>query len=60
METSDFIDLVISGNAVEAKEALENILGNVAIDALANKKQELASRAFGEKEETTEIESEAE
>lgn len=45
-EVRNFIDLVASGNNVEAKDALSELLSARAFDALDDKKKEMASTLF--------------
>ena len=63
MDVSNFINSVTSGNALEAKEALNDLLSARAFEALDVKKTELAQSLFGDKEEvqdTEEFETETE
>jgi hypothetical protein len=46
-QVKNFIDLVSSGNNVEARSVLEDILSSKAFESLDTKKQELASGLFG-------------
>lgn len=45
-EVRNFIDLVATGNNVEAKDALSELLSARAFDALDDKKKEMASTLF--------------
>lgn len=62
MDVSNFIDNVTSGNAVAAKESLNDLLSARAFEALDAKKTELAQSLFTGKEvevqETEETETE--
>ncbi len=51
MDVSNFINSVASGNAVEAKESLNDLLSARAFEALDAKKQEIAQSLFADKEE---------
>ena len=51
MDTTQFLQSVASGNAVEAKELLNDLLSSRAFEALDAKKVELAQTLFGNKEE---------
>jgi ATP-dependent Clp protease ATP-binding subunit ClpA len=46
-QVKNFIDLVVSGQNVEAKSTLENLISSRAFEALDDKKRELASNLFG-------------
>jgi hypothetical protein len=46
MNVSNFIDSVASGNAIEAKESLNDLLSARAFEALDARKQELAQSVF--------------
>ena len=46
MDVSNFINSVASGNAVEAKESLNDLLSARAFEALDARKQELAQSVF--------------
>jgi hypothetical protein len=46
-QVKNFIDLVSSGNNLDAKSVLEDILSSKAFESLDAKKQELASGLFG-------------
>ena len=50
MDVSNFINSVASGNAVEAKESLNDLLSARAFEALDARKQEIAQSLFGDKE----------
>ena len=61
MDTSQFLQSVVSGNAIEAKEVLNDLLSSRAFEALDAKKVELAQSLFNndevevqDTEETTE------
>ena len=63
MSTRDFIDQVISGQNAEAQETLNDVLSNLAFDAIEQRKKEIASTLFGgveidSQEQQTEIEAE--
>lgn len=64
MSTRDFIDQVIKGQSAEAQETLNDVLSNLAFDAIEQRKKDIASTLFGgvevNSEEQTEVESEAE
>ena len=63
MDVSNFINSVASGNAIEAKEGLNDLLSARAFEALDSKKTELAQSLFTNKEEienTEETETEVE
>ena len=51
MEVSNFINSVASGNAIEAKESLNDLLSARAFEALDARKQELAQSIFTGEEE---------
>ena len=51
MDVSNFINSVASGNAIEAKESLNDLLSAKAFEALDAKKTELAQSLFTDKEE---------
>jgi len=51
MDVSKFIDSVASGNAIEAKDVLNDLLSSRAFESLDARKQELASALFTGKEE---------
>ena len=55
METSNFINHLAAGNALEAKSALTDMLSAKAFEALDAKKVELAKTIFTGKEETVEV-----
>jgi hypothetical protein len=46
-QVKNFIDLVVSGQNLEAKSTLENLISSRAFEALDEKKRELASGLFG-------------
>jgi len=50
MNVKTFIDSVASGNAVEAKDSLNDLLSARAFEALDAKKIELAQALFSDKE----------
>ena len=57
MDVSNFINSVATGNAIEAKESLNDLLSARAFEALDGKKTELAQSLFGgekSEEDTTE------
>lgn len=62
----NFIDMVAQGNNTEAKSSLDELLSAKAFEALATKKQEIASTLYSDKTqepatdntETTETEQE--
>ena len=54
MEVSNFINSVAAGNAVEAKEALNDLLSARAFEALDVKKQEIAQSLFADGEQSEE------
>ena len=64
MDVNTFIDNVASGNALNAKESLNDLLSSKAFEALDAKKTELAQALFTGKEvevqDTEETETEAE
>ena len=63
MDVSNFINNVASGNAIDAKESLNDLLSARAFEALDAKKTELAQSLFTDKEEvqdTKETETEVE
>ena len=47
MSTRDFIDQVISGQNSEAQETLNDVLSNLAFDAIEQRKKDIASTLFG-------------
>jgi thymidine phosphorylase len=51
MDVSNFINSVASGNAIEAKESLNDLLSARAFEALDARKQELAQSIFTGQEE---------
>jgi thymidine phosphorylase len=61
MDVKNFIDSVASGNAVEAKESLNDLLSSRAFEAIDAKKVELAQSLFADNEvETQDTEATAE
>ena len=50
MDTSQFLQSVVSGNAIEAKEVLNDLLSSRAFEALDAKKVELAQSLFNNDE----------
>jgi hypothetical protein len=56
MDVSKFIDSVASGNASEAKEALNDLLSARAFESLDAKKIEIAQSLFGGEVETQDTE----
>ena len=57
MDVSNFIDTVAAGNAVQAKEILNDLLSARAFDSLDAKKIEMAQTVFnGKQEESAEPE----
>jgi hypothetical protein len=64
MDVSNFINSVATGNAIGAKESLNDLLSTRAFEALDAKKTELAQSLFtgkeGEVQDTEETETEAE
>ena len=50
MEIQDFINHVVDGNALEAKNTLNNLLSAKSFEALDMRKQELAKTIFGGQE----------
>jgi thymidine phosphorylase len=64
MDVSNFINSVASGNALEAKEVLNDLLSSKAFEALDTKKTELAQSLFSDNEvdvqDTEETETETE
>jgi len=51
MNAQDFINSVATGNAVEAKDTLNNLLSARAFEALETKKIEIAQTLFGGSQE---------
>jgi hypothetical protein len=47
MSTKDFIDQIIKGENAEAQETLNDVLSNLAFDAIEQRKKEIASTLFG-------------
>ena len=61
MDVKNFIDSVASGNAVEAKESVNDLLSARAFEAIDAKKIELAQSLFADNEvETQDTEETAE
>ena len=58
MDISQFIDNVVSGNAAEAKENLNDILSAKAFQAIDAQKKQLAGSLFGGNNEQVESEDE--
>jgi len=63
MSTRDFIDQIIKGENAEAQETLNDVLSNLAFDAIEQRKKEIASTLFGgvevsAEEQQTEVETE--
>jgi hypothetical protein len=56
METSNFLQSVASGDALEAKEILNDILSSRAFESIDARKQELARTIFGGVSEPVDIE----
>jgi hypothetical protein len=56
MDTTSFIQSLAQGNALEAKEKLNDILSARAFEALDAKKVEMAQTLFGGKEQEQEVE----
>ena len=56
MEVSNFIDTVAAGNAVDAKEMLNDILSSRAFESLDAKKIEMAQTVFNGNQEVSEPE----
>lgn len=55
MDIKDFINASIEGNAVEAQQALNDVISARAMEALATRKTEIAQNLYNGKEsETTE------
>jgi hypothetical protein len=55
MDVSKFIDSVATGNAVEAKDVLNDLLSARAFESLDGRKTELAQSLFTGKEESVEV-----
>jgi len=59
MDVSNFINSVATGNAIEAKESLNDLLSARAFEALDVRKQELGATLFGgqveEQQDETEV-----
>ena len=53
MDVKNFIDSVASGNAIEAKESLNDLLSARAFEAIDAKKIELAQSLFADNEVET-------
>lgn len=56
MDTQDFIQHVMQGNAVEAREALNSVLSTKAFEAIQDRKVDLAQNIFSSPEVETETE----
>jgi hypothetical protein len=55
MDVKDFINASIQGNAVEAQQALNDVISARAMEALATRKTEIAQNLYNGKEsESTE------
>jgi hypothetical protein len=55
MDVKDFINASIGGNAVEAQQALNDVISARAMEALATRKTEIAQNLYNGKEsESTE------
>lgn len=55
MDIKDFINASIDGNAVEAQQALNDVISARAMEALSSRKTEIAQNLYNGKEiETTE------
>ena len=55
MDIKNFIDASIEGNAVEAQQALSDVISARAMEALSNRKTEIAQNLYNGKEtESTE------
>jgi hypothetical protein len=55
MDVKDFINASIDGNAVEAQQALNDVISARAMEALATRKTEIAQNLYNGKEtESTE------
>ena len=55
MDIKDFIDASIDGNAVEAQQALSDVISARAMEVLSNRKTEIAQNLYNGKEtESTE------
>jgi hypothetical protein len=60
MDVKDFINASIDGNAVEAQQALSDVISARAMEALASRKTEIAQNLYnGKKTETAETQEEA-
>jgi hypothetical protein len=60
MDIKDFINASIDGNAVEAQQALSDVISARAMEALASRKTEIAQNLYNGKEtETVETQEEA-
>jgi hypothetical protein len=60
MTTRDFIDQVIKGQNAEAQETLNDVLSNLAFDAIEQRKKDIASTLFGGVEVNSEEQTETE
>jgi hypothetical protein len=47
MSTRDFIDQIVKGQNAEAQETINDVLSNLAFDAIEQRKKEIASTLFG-------------
>jgi hypothetical protein len=60
MDVKDFINASIDGNAVEAQQALSDVISARAMEALSSRKTEIAQNLYNGKEtETVETQEEA-
>lgn len=50
----NFIDSIIQGNNSEAQQAFDDIIGNRIVDALEQRKQEIASSLFVTQQDVSE------
>ena len=55
MDVSKFIDSVATGNAVEAKDVLNDLLSARAFESLDARKTEIAQSLFTGKEESVDV-----
>ena len=53
MDIKDFINASIEGNAVEAQQALNDVISARAMEALASRKTEIAQNLYNGKETET-------
>lgn len=56
MDISNFIQSAVAGDALQAKEALNDILSSRAFEAIDGRKKELSQTIFGGKPEEVEVE----